>query len=191
VARVLEALSTLIPTVIGLIVGAVAAFIASALSERTKWRRERAARLDDRRTEAYAEYGQAMKSMFHLCLRLTASRGIFGGGVPLSIEEADPLLRKADHERSVKWETVLLVGSTATIKAGQTWQALIWRLENIAREDSSEDTLWPEILEMSSQARSAFYASARADLGIVDRLPGFAPMQKSLDDARHKDASAA
>jgi hypothetical protein len=53
-----------LPALIGVVIGALASFLAGAASERTRWRPERSSRWDERRAQAYADYGYAVKNVY-------------------------------------------------------------------------------------------------------------------------------
>jgi len=57
------------PALIGVVIGALASYLAGAATERTRWRRERSSRWDDRRAQAYADYGYAVKNVYVQCMR--------------------------------------------------------------------------------------------------------------------------
>lgn len=53
-----------LPALVGVVIGAGASYLAGAASERTRWRRERSSRWDERRAQAYADYGYAVKNVY-------------------------------------------------------------------------------------------------------------------------------
>jgi len=63
------------PALIGVVIGPLASYLASAATERTRWRRERSSRWDDRRAQAYADYGYASKTSMSSACVLTISAG--------------------------------------------------------------------------------------------------------------------
>ena len=60
-----------LPTLVGVIVGAIATILTTSLGDRTRWKRSQAVRWDQRRLEAYAQYAETIK---HL------ARGFAAGG---------------------------------------------------------------------------------------------------------------
>ena len=110
-----------LPALIGVVVGVAASYLAGALSERTRWRREQASRWDDKRAQAYSDYGYAVKNVYVLCLRIANARVRGGAGDPDQYEESLALLGVLTDERTAKWETVLLLGSPEAITAARTW----------------------------------------------------------------------
>lgn len=73
VADFMSGITRQLPALIGVVVGALASYLAGAASERARWRREQSARWDDRRAQAYAEYGYAV-NVYVQCLRAAAMR---------------------------------------------------------------------------------------------------------------------
>jgi hypothetical protein len=70
---VMSALLEELPTLIGVVVGALLSYGAAALTARTNWRRAQATRWDERRLQACADYGAALKAETSLCLRMAAA----------------------------------------------------------------------------------------------------------------------
>jgi hypothetical protein len=156
------------PALIGVVIGASASFLTSFVNERSKWRRDRLLRHSEKQAVAYAEYGSAVKAVYQWTMHFAHRRGLpaFGSGVPLEEEEAE--LARVNHARAVKWESVLLLGSNATISAARRWHESIWRMQSIAASDDRETDEWMAAREESNLARSAFYASARSDLDMMN-----------------------
>jgi hypothetical protein len=73
-------------------------------------------------------------------------------------------LHQADNDRAGKWETVLLVGTPATVAAARSWHHTIWHLKDLACPDSCDPDEWINAVERSRDARSHFYEAARGDL---------------------------
>jgi len=63
-----------LPALLGAVIGAAATYLAGAATERTRWRRERSSRWDDKRAQAYSEYGYAVKNVYVQCQRIAGSR---------------------------------------------------------------------------------------------------------------------
>jgi hypothetical protein len=164
---------------IGVVIGAAASYLVTAAAEKSRWRHSLQVRWDEKRVDAYSEYGSAVKNLFHLTLRIAAYRKIYEGGSPLSQEEADEPLRHANLDRARKWERVLLVGSPDTIVAARAWHELVWRMTDIVRADFADQIAWKRLLDESNEARSRYYDSARRDLSIAGNLPEFTPMSKT------------
>ena len=154
----------------GVIVGALATYLTTAATERTRWKRTLDSRWDDRRIEAYASYAQAVKDIITISSRIYAGRNITvdsdSWALPPTQENLD-LLESAVKKRAAAWEAVLLVGHPETVAAARKWHESVWRLENWARGDATgkrED--WEKSRSEVNDARSSFYESARKDLQV-------------------------
>lgn len=155
-------------TLLGVFLGAAATYSVTALNERTRWRRAQEARWDDRRVNSYIDYANAVKNCIHVSSRIVAFRGLPAGGQPLDPEIGLAQLAEAEHERSVRWESIQLLGSTAVIEAGRAWHKVAWRLEKIARGGPADDHDVVAVFTAHNEARGEFFRCARADLGLKE-----------------------
>lgn len=154
-----------LPALIGVLLGAGATFGATFATDRARWHRDQSVRWDVKRADAYAEYAFAVKRVISLAVRLAAHRGAHSLGEPLSPDDGTELLADAEHERAVKWETVLLLGSDNVVIAGRRWQQSVFPLEEIAwgRRVAAD---WDATVAVVSHERGRFYEAARNDLGL-------------------------
>lgn len=152
----------------GVIVGALASYLTTAATERARWKRTLDSRWDDRRVEAYASYGRAVKDIITLSSRIYGGRGIAVNPEELSpTQESLELLASADIKRAAAWETVLLLGHPETVIAARNWHESVWRLEWWARgRITGEHEDWEKARSEVNRARSLFYESARKDLQV-------------------------
>jgi hypothetical protein len=170
----------------GVVVGALASYLTTAATERTRWKRILDSRWDDRRVEAYASYAQAVKDLITICSRLYAGRNIMADSdswaLPPSRENLE-LFESAKRNRATAWEPVLLLGDPETVEAARNWHESVWVLERWARGDATgkrED--WEKASSEVFRARSLFYESARNDL----RVRGGAQLATVDFEARRK-----
>lgn len=166
-----HALLQQLPALLGVAVGALATWVATFTAERAKWRRSQSVRWDEKRLIAYTEYSHAVKQMISAATRLQDQRraagpGTASSGAQAALAEGEAALTAAEDDRTVKWESVLMLGSGEVIKSARAWHQAAFRLEWIALGRAS-DTSWDEAIEATSQARSAYYQAAKADLGIT------------------------
>lgn len=169
------------PALIGVAVGALASYLASTATERARWRREQASRWDDRRAQAYAEYGYAVKNVYVQCQRLADLHAMAGSQADMGQALAE--LDRLSQERTAKWELVLLLGDPATIASGRAWHRRVWHLELLARGEvpaTDRDRLTAAV----NADRSSFYATARKDLGITSGdIPLGGPWERPTPDS--------
>ncbi|GAA0576862.1 hypothetical protein GCM10010172_72040 [Paractinoplanes ferrugineus] len=155
-----------IPTLAGVAIGALASYLTSSANERSKWRRDRDLRRSEKQSLAYAEYGSAVKETYQWTMHFAHCRGLPAFGPDMTLEEVSAEMSRVSMIRAVKWETVLLLGSEATISAARRWHESIWQMQHVASSDGLDLDEWMAAREESNDARTAFYDSARADLGV-------------------------
>lgn len=154
-----------LPALLGVLVGALATYAATAAAERARWRRTQAVRWDDKRLNAYAEYAHAVKKTISITVRLAAHRGIHPDIDALSPEEGEPALAAAEEERTIKWEAVLLLGTEQIVDAARAWHESAFRMQRIVSGHETGMT-WADAVQAASRARRGFYSVARRDIGI-------------------------
>jgi hypothetical protein len=108
-----------LPALLGVAVGALASYLAGAASERMRWRRDQSVRWDDKRAQAYTDYGLAVKNVYAQSMRAAELRRRDGQDQTAAYEEALAELGRLTDERTAKWETVLLLGQPETIAAAR------------------------------------------------------------------------
>jgi len=162
-----------LPALIGVVIGALASYLAGAASERTRWQRERSSRWDEKRAQAYADYGHAVKNVYVQCRRAAALRKQ-GAESSAAYNEALADLGKLTDERTAIWESVLLLGHPDTIAAARIWHRSVWQVELFARGERTDTDKWEGVLEDVIKDRARFHAAVRQDLGITsgDVPPG-------------------
>jgi adenylate kinase family enzyme len=149
------------------VIGALASFLAGAASERARWRREQSSRWDDKRAQAYADYGYAVKNVYVQCMRVAAMRSRRADGDLADYDDALAAVRVLTDERTAKWESVLLLGNPRTVAAARTWHRRVWQVERFARGERTDIENWDALMADIMADRARFYAEARRDLGIT------------------------
>jgi hypothetical protein len=159
-----------LPALIGVVVGAVATYAVTVVTECSRWRREQKVRWDSLRVAAYAEYANALKHLISAVVRAAGTRGLHHGWDVAEVAQDQPGIAAAERERTTKWEAVLLLGSTEAVTAARTWHESVYRMQALAT-GSASDLTWDEAVAESSRARAEFYVVARRDLGISTSGP--------------------
>jgi hypothetical protein len=173
---------------VGVVVGAFMSFSATYFVERTRWRRERAVRWDERRLSAYTDYSYAVKGAVALASRIAAGRGLESGPGPLtSSEENLAKLAEAEASRSVASETLRLfadldTGTAARAMTRQAWK-LEWLAQGIVKGDRSD---WRRTYAEYEEARDEYMVCARKNLQIAGPYGARTPRLRSL----HPELSA-
>jgi hypothetical protein len=84
--------------------------------------------------QAYTEFGDAVKHVFHLATRIAASKGFPHSVEPMEPDaQANTVLSDAESARARAWEAVLLLGDPATVDAARAWWHEVWRFVWFAR----------------------------------------------------------
>jgi hypothetical protein len=160
-----------LPALIGVVIGAVGSYAASSRTDKLRWQRSRAERWDEKRFEIYANYSNALKHQIRIAQRIGAARGFEDVVDPLDPAEGLELLAAAESHRAAEWESVLLVGDAETIQSAREWHEAVWNVELYARGLRDDSDGWKSATKHMSNARDAFYACARRDLGIKGSPP--------------------
>ncbi|MFE5029617.1 hypothetical protein ACFRAO_41620 [Streptomyces sp. NPDC056656] len=160
-----------LPALIGVAVGSLGSYAVQSLTERRRWKRQREERWDEKRFETYGRYANALKAQLRVAQRIGAAIGFADVADPLPSADGLPLLADAESHRATEWESVLLVGDAVTIAAARRWHESIWTIELLIREGPVDAGMWVKAHRLASEARDAFYASARRDLGINGAPP--------------------
>jgi hypothetical protein len=156
-----------VPTLMGVILGALATIGATTINDRLRWRRTQSVRWDERRLEAYAEYARAIKAVQVAASRLVADRIPGASTGPVDRDAGLHLLADAGAARTKAWEAVLLLGDATTVAAARDWREAIWQLEQIAADQSLGAAEWAQRLTVVDQSRDHFYEAARASLNVA------------------------
>ena len=173
----MHALLQQLPALVGVVIGALASFLTGVATERARWRRERAARWDVNRMQAYSNYALILKKFILIANRINASRDLGSATQPLPVDEGLEKLAQAEIDRAAAWEQVLLIGDPATIAAARNWHECAWDLEAFARGLRAGKQEWAAAAVAANDARAEFYRNARHDLSVAGVPPAQARPQ--------------
>lgn len=163
----MSAVTQQVLTIASVVVGVLASFVATSLTERARWKRSQSARWDEKRLTAYSEYGNAVKASVRLCYRIAAARNLVPTSQPIEMQAGLSALAEAENERAARWETVLLLGEPLTISAARKWHEAVWKLELLVQAPAVEASTFVEAYKESVRLRNTFYGRARLDLGVL------------------------
>ena len=155
------------PALVGVIVGALATIVATSVNDRFRWKRAQSVRWDERRLEAYGEYAHAIKDVYKGASGLVTSRRLVPSAEPLDRESGLQLLAEARAQRTRAWETVLLLGDAATVRAARNWREAVWQVEQIATNPELAFPEWESSISAVDRARDSFYEAARGSLAVA------------------------
>lgn len=153
---------------VGVAIGAAGSYVFGTMTERARFRRDRRIRWEERRLQAYAEYGRALKASIVVAMRMAAKRGNCPHASPLAADDGSRLLGEALQARESAWENLLLIGRPEIISAGTEWHLAVWSLEHFAQSQDVSPERWDELWKNVDRLRQAYYKSARVDLRIDD-----------------------
>jgi hypothetical protein len=155
-----------VPTLAGVVLGALATILATTFAERSQWKRNQAVRWDVKRLEAYAQYAETIKHLQVLALRMSASSRPGARSQPLDQAVGQELISEGEAARARAWEAVLLLGDAETVAAARQWRTAVLRMEHRARDLLEEAADWDALIQDADRARDHFYLMARHSLGV-------------------------
>jgi hypothetical protein len=155
-----------LPALIGVVIGALGSYLAVVRGDRARFRREQAARWEERRFAVYADYARTLKTSVTLTYRLAAHFEIDPHPHPLTPEEAKPLLAEAAIARDPSGEALILLGSPAVVEKARTWVVLVMEMERYLREGQRDPETWQALLERQRAGREGYYTAVREDLAL-------------------------
>jgi hypothetical protein len=94
-----------LPALVGVVIGALGSHLALVRSDRERYKRDRAARWEQRRLAVYSEYARSLKNS------VAAHRGNDLHWHPLPLAEAEPFLARATGGRDSAGEALIMLGN--------------------------------------------------------------------------------
>ncbi|MFF4394149.1 hypothetical protein [Streptomyces sp. NPDC001480] len=155
-----------LPALIGVVIGALGSYLAVVRGDQARFRREQAARWEERRLAVYTDYARTLKKAVTLTYRVAAHLGNDPHPHPLSPQEAAPLLAEAGLARDPAGEALLLLGSTAVVEKARVWVVTLMEMERFLRERTRDPEAWQELLERQRAGREGYYTAVREDLAL-------------------------
>src|SRR5689334_17744207 len=114
-------------------------YLVTLLHERSRVRRDRAIRWDERRLDAYVTYLGAVANQAAVARRLAATAG-FGHPLPeIETQAGHDLLTEGEINRSLAFQVIELIGEAGAVEAGHELNRQLWQLEWSARGINSTD----------------------------------------------------
>ncbi|MFF1378010.1 hypothetical protein [Streptomyces sp. NPDC058308] len=165
-----------LPALLGVIIGALGSYVAITRGDRIRFRREQAARWEERRLAVYTEYARVLRQTVSLTYRVAAHLGNDPHPHPLSPEEAVPHLTQAAEARDPAGEALLMLGAPEVVDEARAWVLLVIEMERFLRADTHDPDAWAGLLERQRAAREAYYAAVRRDLALPPGHPGRWPV---------------
>ncbi|MFV0132242.1 hypothetical protein ACLGIH_03070 [Streptomyces sp. HMX87] len=147
-------------------IGALGSYLAIVRSDRARFRRETAARWEERKLAVYADYARALKRSVTLTYRIASHLGNAPRPHPLAPEEAAPLLAEATVARDPAGEALVMLGSTEVVEKARAWVVTVLEMEAFLRAETRDPAAWQALLERQRAAREGYYSAVREDLAL-------------------------
>ncbi|MFJ7073855.1 hypothetical protein [Streptomyces sp. NPDC098781] len=155
-----------LPALLGVVIGALGSHVVVVRGDRVRFRRERAARWEERRLAAYIDYARALKKSITLTYQVSAHLDNDPHPHPLSLQEAEPLFAEAMVARDPAWEALLLLGSPQVVEQARSWVLTLIEMEQFVRQDARDPAAWRALLERQRASRDGYYTAVRDDLAL-------------------------
>ncbi|MGW2387499.1 hypothetical protein [Streptomyces sp. NPDC001658] len=155
-----------LPALIGVVIGACASYLVVVRGDRMRFRREQAARWEERRLTVYSDYARSVKQSVTLAYRVAAELGNDPHPHPLSLEEATPLLAEVTVARDPSGEALLMLGAPAVVEKAREWVVTVMAMEEFLRDGTQDPRAWQALLERQRAGRDGYYRAVRDDLGL-------------------------
>ncbi|PBC80914.1 hypothetical protein SAMN05216511_6456 [Streptomyces sp. KS_16] len=171
-----------LPALIGVVIGALGSYLASTRGDQARFRREQAARWEERRLTAYADFARSLKKSVTLAYRIASHLGNDPHPHPLSPEEAAPHLADATEARDPAGEALLMLGTPDVVEKAREWVVAVMEMEGFLRDQTHSPETWSHMLKRQRAAREGYYAAVRRDLALPPGHSGdwrLAPRQTS------------
>jgi hypothetical protein len=155
-----------LPALIGVVIGALGSYLVVVRGDQVRFRREQAARWEERRLAVYADYAQSVKKTVTVTYRVAAELGNDPHPDPLPLEEAKPLLADATTRRDPSGEALIMLGSPEVVDKARAWVVTAMEMERFVRESRRDPEAWRALLERQRAGREGYYTAVREDLGL-------------------------
>ncbi|MBQ0830849.1 hypothetical protein [Streptomyces tagetis] len=164
---------TQIITLVGVLIGALASFVATTVAERAKFRREMATRWDERKLDAYIQYTSCVKEI------LRAARVVFAARE--AGEDRSPglaAMESAESKRSLLFEGLVLLADEDAAKIANRINERTWAVLRQARDPEGTDGTPEEARLAVIHALNDFHKAAKADLLMGNAYRTGPPMRR-------------
>ncbi|MEU9733093.1 hypothetical protein [Streptomyces sp. NPDC048002] len=155
-----------LPALLGVVIGALGSYLALLRSDTARFRREEAARWEERRLAVYSDYARSVKRTVVITYRVAAELGCGTHPDPLTLEEAKPLLAEANDGRDPSGEALLMLGSVEVVDKARAWVVTAMEMERYVRTGGRDPDAWQALLARQRAGREGYYTAVREDLGM-------------------------
>ncbi|MGY0021459.1 hypothetical protein ACVHNB_21175 [Streptomyces sp. YJ-C3] len=155
-----------LPALLGVMIGAFGSYVVVMRGDRARFRREHAARWQERQLAAYTDYALTLKRTVTLHRRVAAHLGLDGYPHPLPPAEVTSLLVDAADARSAAGEGLLMLGSPEVVEAAHGWALTVMEVEGLLGAPGCTADTWSAQLEKQRTAREKYYTVIRRDMEL-------------------------
>ncbi|MGW7252888.1 hypothetical protein [Streptomyces sp. NPDC054834] len=155
-------MATQIVTLVGVLIGALTSYLATATAERAKFRRTMATRWDERKLDTYIEYISCVKELMRASREALRARDR-GQDTTEALAEMDAV----EARRSVLFESFILLSDEAAADAAHTVNQRAWELLRVTRDPTNGESALADVPLVT--ALNTLHDAARADLAIGRR----------------------
>jgi hypothetical protein len=162
----------------GVALGALASYLTSSLTDRTRHQRDLSGRWEGRKFDTYASYISDVKQQGAVANQISASRGLNTRVTsPLIPEEGMGRLADAALRRSLSSERATLLADADTLLAIRALNDAVWLLECYAcgTVDGANTENWEVAFTAYRACLDSFHRCARTELGTPGHLVGRSP----------------
>ncbi|MFG2958202.1 hypothetical protein ACGF5O_31365 [Streptomyces sp. NPDC048291] len=177
----MTALLQQLPTLIGVVIGALGSYLAVVRGDRARFRREQEARWEERRLAVYSDYARALKKTVNLTYRVAAHLGNDPHPHPISPAEAEPQLAAATDGRDPAGEALIMLGSREVVEQAREWVTAVMAMERFMRSGAVDPDAWQDLLARQRACRERYYTAVREDLALPPGHPALWPTRPASD----------
>ena len=152
-------MATQIVTLVGVLIGALTSYLATAIAERAKFRRTMATRWDEKKLDTYIEYLSCVKEIMRAAREALRARDR-GEEATGALAEMEAI----EAKRSILFESFILLSNEAAAAAAHVVNQQAWDLLRVTRNPANGEAALEEVPLVT--ALNALHAAARADLAI-------------------------
>jgi len=152
-------MATQIVTLVGVLIGALTSYLATAIAERAKFRRTMATRWDERKLDTYIEYISCVKEISRAAREALRARDR-GEDTTAALTEMEAI----EAKRSILFESFILLSDEAAANAAHAVNQRAWELLRVTRNPANGEAVLADVPLVTSL--NVLHEAARADLAI-------------------------
>jgi hypothetical protein len=160
-------------TLIGVVIGALASYLASSFNERARYRRELRRGWADKRLEVYGDFIASIKEFTAVTRMMAVEAGLPDRMPPIAREEGQALLQQAELRRGGHMERLSLIADTDTLLAARALNRASWQLEGlvVGTIPNSDGSSWDDGIRFYNEAINNFHQCARREMQVPGAYP--------------------